>query len=230
MQNNTLFLRTFITGFLIIFLSACSQITETGQPSKSDAKKVIQDSIETYYTTLPTKVEATPFVIDQNVRKAESIGIIRTVLKSGLNMGNKNRTYSKDTLIGDVFDVQITEKGKSLPHRVTPQIIAFVTMIRKVDDIVQVEAVDKTSSTVLFTYIGTPSEAGRAWFENKEYKWKGKAMIIFDPFKKQYVLDNLFYSEWNQLEWKPTGWIVKEDGDKLFLKVTKQSTGSPPGQ
>lgn len=139
-----------------------------------------------------------------------------------MNFGDKNRTFS-NALIGDVFKVEITSKGQNIPHFITPDDkIAFQTMTRKVDEIVQIETDDKDNYTVYFSYSGTPTEPGKAIvFDRDIYKYKGKAIIKYDVFTKQYLLDNLFWSHWDRLEWGNTSWVAIEGGKKV-IKATKQ--------
>ena len=219
MKNFKLYLLTiviFSTLFIII------SYANAGQPSKGGTTKLIQKHIEDFYYRFPVQIQVG--LADNRIKsiiKAQNFGIIETVLKSGLSLGDANRNIN-GALIGDVFEIQISEKVKNSSHFTTPDNkIAIKVMHRKIDEIIQMEENDKYSFTIFFSYTGIPNEIGKFYFHKNEYKYKGKAILLYDVFTKQYVFDNLFWSPWDRLERSATTWVAEEDNKKI-IKSTKR--------
>lgn len=223
MKRTAQFCSLLVTLFL---LCACG---ESGL-SKGKAKEIIEAEFkDSYNLFVPKKVK---FTLDtppgyKNIlllRKAGVVNVNQTDQLFGKVLA-MNSSIDKPN-VGDTFSITLTKKGELAPHLEDAQTFYFLSEHRHIDDIVELARGQDNQITVLFAYTSTFSDFGKGMLDfssqsgaskNNSVKSRGKAIIVFDAFRKDYVLKSVVVSPWDREQWVPSlRTTVDQNGNKTL--------------
>ena len=216
-------------AFLCIMLLVCA-CGKSGDLSKGDARDILEKHFKDFYSIfLPQEIAFTfqaPWNY-KNVLLAKRMGmVIVKQTSSALGQFGMGNDIEKPGM-GDNFSITLTKKGRGYKHLNTADgNICFLIGKITLNDIVDLKKEANGEFTVLFSFTLSLNELGRelmsSLYSNSvnssgSESCRGKAVISYDPFIKDFLLKKILSSEWKKENWMPMPWIDYVNGKQVVV-------------
>ncbi len=210
--------RVLVTMFILIVAVAIPQLTFSADKKISPreaTKLILQQFGEIYWPmfigtrTYELSRQADLKQMEEIVKKFERTGFVKYTITQ-TPPGPRHQ-----------LTTELTEKAKKkgyIPWVKGPQVVAFLfgtTTVERIVDITQ-------DNTVLFIYKFHPSEDVFIYDpvrfqKGKEYRYRGKLMLKYDPFLERYITKGFQWSEMENEQWQDAVWTDTRGGKRVHI-------------
>ena len=213
--------------FLLILLTSTTYAGDTPKIGKPEAKRLIQSHISQYYVGVQTGsynrcLNDDRFPAVKNFyQKLQEAGLMTVKMPDELKsreFGGFSQHFAQINCGFGTHPVPIeadlTKKGKrtSISSGNELSRVGFLIGKRTVDKIVSVT----NDETVFFSYVYEPNELAKGLGDATK-KYRGKAIIVYDPFLEEYQFKGFWSSPWEHEDWDDkTSWTYEQEGRTVF--------------
>ena len=197
----------------------------TPQIRDKEVRELLPSHISSAYRRITVGTRAIPIVsrdLDPEGRQQQERELAeeRSLLEKLQELGLLSFDWAT-AMKGSAVSVSttLTEKGKrvSVPSEDGPQVVGVPVAERELSRIVTIHR----DNTVLFSFLYTPNDAGRAAAYKRE-KHIGKAKIIYDPDLDRFLFRGFLWRPWSGEKWEQGTWTYDKDGQTAVTSGIKE--------